>query len=170
MNPADKDTLLADEALIIRHAGEIPEIAFHSALHYLTSDPDGPGLTLEPAEIRGLEEEVIARYREILRRDLDPVNRGLRIYRGIRRCIWNWERLGKFLKRQGRPEPPGLREEMAGRLAAFLENEAREICPGRRASSLNCTAAELAAFCQLLGIAAGQLPAGWLDLCPPVAD
>ena len=164
MTTITKDALLAEEELIVRHAGEIPEIVFHSALHYLTRDQEGPALALDAADIRRLEEQVIARYREILLRDLDPANRDLRIYRGIRRCIFNWERLDKFLARQGRPDPPGLREEVAHRLGAFLHNEELERREGVRSAAINCTAAELEAFCRQLDVTQ-ELPLAWQEFC-----
>ncbi len=167
MTMRDKETLLAEELLIVRTAGEIPEIAFHSALHYLTADPDGPGLTLDAGDLRQLETQVIARYREIMLRDLDPANRDLRLYRGIRRCIYNWERLGKFCRRQGLARDEELQREIAGLLCAFLHNEAREVGAGLRPSSVNCTATELADFCRLLDIDTKHLPlpAAWQALC-----
>lgn len=165
MTMPDKETLLAEELLIVRNSGEIPEIAFHSALHYLTTDPEGPGLVLDASDIRQLETQVIARYREIMQRDLNPANRDLRLYRGIRRCIYNWERLGKFCGRQGLPCDEELQREIAGLLCAFLHQEAREVGAGLRTSSVNCTGAELADFCRLMDIDAGQLPAAWQDLC-----
>lgn len=170
MTIPDKETLLSEELLIVRTAGEIPEIAFHGALHYLTTDPDGPGLTLDPADIRRLEEEVVARYREIMLRDLDPANRELRLYRGIRRCLFNWERLGKFYGRQGLAGDDALRQEIAERLCAFLHNEALEVREGLRSSSVNCTAAELTLFCRLLALDTDRLPATWEHLCQQPED
>lgn len=170
MNLDDKKNLLAEELLIVRNSGEIPEIAFHSALHYLTADPEGPGVTLTAAEIRQLESQVIARYREILLRDLDPANRDLRLYRGIKRAIFNWERLGKFRGRQRLACDARLRQEIATALSAFLHNEALEVKEGVRPSSVNCTAAELENFCQQLGITPGQLPAAWRHLCLLAAE
>lgn len=167
MTMPDKETLLQEELLIVRNSGEIPEIAFHSALHYLTADPEGPGLTLNATDLWHLEEQVIARYREIMLRDLDPANRDLRIYRGVRRCIFNWERLGKFLARQQRPEPQGLRAEIADQLCAFLHVEAREVQEGRRSSVVNCTAEELEGFWRLLAVVPCHLPADWPRLCLP---
>jgi len=165
MTMLDKKSLLNEELLLVRDSGEIPEIAFHGALHYLTADPEGPRITLAAAEIRRLEEQVIARYREILLRDLDPANRDLRLYRGIRRCIYNWERLGKFRARQGLPCDKALRQEIATALSAFLHNEAVEVREGVRASSVNCTAPELAAMCEALAVVPAALPAGWEKLC-----
>ncbi|MEW6594545.1 MAG: hypothetical protein AB1413_06720 [Thermodesulfobacteriota bacterium] len=161
----DKETLLDEELLLVRNSGEIPEIAFHSALHYLAADPDGPGLTLSAADIRLLEKQVVARYREILLRDLDPANRDLRLYRGIKRCIFNWGRLGKFCGRQGLACDEALRREIGAALCAFLHNEALEVREGLRASSVNCTAQELTTLCEALAVEAHHLPAGWQKLC-----
>jgi len=161
----EKEDLLHDELIIVRNSGEIPEIAFHGSLHYLTRDPEGPGLTLTAADICLLEAQVEARYREIILRDLDPANRDLRIYRGIKRARWNWERLGKFRYRQSLPEDEGLKREAGSALLAFLDQETREVLAGQRASSVNCTAAELRDFCRQLGMETGQLPPGWERLC-----
>lgn len=161
----DKESLLSEELLIVRNSGEIPEIAFHSALYYLSADPEGPKLRLAGEDIRQLEAQVVARYREIMLRDLDPANRDLRLYRGLRRCIYNWERLGKFCNRQGLPCDEGLRREITAALCAFLHNEAHEVREGLRPSSVNCTAAELAQLCEALALDAAQLPAGWQALC-----
>ena len=34
--------ILDDELLIIRHSGEIPEVALQGSIFFLTSDPQGP--------------------------------------------------------------------------------------------------------------------------------
>jgi hypothetical protein len=94
--------------LIIRHSGEIPEIAYYNSCYHLGSDPEGPGLVPNPDELAELQEQVIARYREIMLRDLTPANRDLSIYRGVERVIWNWQRLEKFLRRHQLPPRPEL--------------------------------------------------------------
>ena len=86
---SDKEIYLGDEILILGDSGEIPEIAYHTTLHYLCDDPEGPGLTLEPEDFHRLREPVVARYRWIIMRDLDPANRDKRIYRGVARSIAN---------------------------------------------------------------------------------
>ncbi len=68
MESQEREALLAEEALIILHSGEIPEIAFHSSLYYLAEDPDGPKLTLAAEEIVPLQQAVSSRYREIILR------------------------------------------------------------------------------------------------------
>ena len=93
-------SFLDDECLMIRSSGEIPEVALHNALHYLTLDPEGPRLNLQPEEIRRLHAAVIRRYRRIVLRDLDPRLRDKSVYRGIERSITNGEWLSRFAARE----------------------------------------------------------------------
>lgn len=146
----ERAELLAEEALIIRHSGEIPEIAFHGSLHYLGQDPQGPGLILTDEEISLLRREALARYREIILRDLDPENRDKSIYRGLKRCICNWQRLGKFCRRQSMAVSETLRLEVALALDLFLRREEEEVRAGLRASSINCGPEELRDFLRQL--------------------
>ncbi|XOF33144.1 MAG: hypothetical protein ACL93V_14170 [Candidatus Electrothrix sp. YB6] len=60
MNNQERTCLLEDELLILRHSGELPEIAYHSSLYYLTADKDGPGLVLTEDEQKMLQEAAIA--------------------------------------------------------------------------------------------------------------
>lgn len=162
----DTESLLAEEILIVRHSGEIPEIAFHGSLYYLCEDPDGPQLTLTEKERDILRRQVVARYREILLRDLNPENRDATIYRGLKRCIFNWERLGKFCKRQGMTVED-VRPEIAGALRSFLHRETNEVRAGLRHSCLNCTMEELAIFAGTIGVESEELPEGLEMLfCP----
>jgi len=85
---------------MVRHSGEIPEIALHSALYFLTEDPDGPRLQLSVQEVETLQDAAICRYQEIIRRDLCFANRALPMYRGVRRAIFNWRRFVAFCQRQ----------------------------------------------------------------------
>ena len=78
-----------DELLIVRHSGEIPEVALHGSLYFLSFDPDGPSLNLSPEEKLELKKMAVKRYLEIIHRDLDPENRAKGIYRGLARCIVN---------------------------------------------------------------------------------
>lgn len=162
----DRRALIADEELIVRNSGEIPEIAYHNSLYHLSEDPEGPGLAgLSREELAALQAGVMARYREIILRDLTPANRDLAIYRGVRRAIWNWQRLGKFCRRC-RLEPAGeLRREIAAALVSFLENEVRETMAGLRPPSLNCTPEELRWFLVALGVENPPAPGRWLALC-----
>ena len=161
----DKQSLLEEEVLIVRHAGEIPEIAFHSSIYYLTKDEEGPGLALDSEDLNLLRAQVVARYREIMLRDLDPENRDKSIYRGVKRCIFNWERLGKFLKRERLAREAALKEEIARTLCRFLEQECSEVREGTRRSCLNCTWPELVEFAASLGIEQKMLPADLPGYC-----
>ncbi|MFH7325184.1 hypothetical protein [Desulfurivibrio sp. C05AmB] len=165
METEARHELIADECLLIGHAGEIPEIAYYGSLYYLGEDPEGPALLLTPAELAALQAQVISRYREIMLRDLNPANRGLPVYRGIRRVIWNWERLGKFLRRHGLPPHPELEQEMKAALQAFLANELQEVRSGASRSCLNCTVAQLTDFLKIFQLGQGPEAQDWLALC-----
>jgi len=154
----ETDSWLEEELLIVRHSGEIPEIAFHSSLYYLCEDPDGPQLTLGQPELNLLRRQVVARYREILLRDLNPENRDARIFRGLKRCIFNWERLGKFCTRQAMEVEAALRREIAEALRCFLLQETEEVQAGLRQSCLNCTREELDGFAREIGVGPEELP------------
>jgi hypothetical protein len=95
-----RQELLENEWFVVRHSGEIPEIALHSAFHYLTEDLNGPRLQLSAEEIRSLQDAAATRYQEIILRDLCYENRDLTIYRGIQRAIFNWHRFVAFCERQ----------------------------------------------------------------------
>ena len=165
--PADFDlaALLEEEALIIRYGGEIPEIAFHSSLHYLCQDQEGPGLILTDADFEPLQQAVVARYCEIIHRDLEPDNRDKSIYRGLARCLANWGRLKTFIKRQQLVLPPDFRADTGRALVSFLGQERRDVTSGRRKPCVNCSVDELAGFVQVLGLDPAELPPGWRDLC-----
>ncbi|MFU8819880.1 MAG: hypothetical protein ACNA74_09185 [Desulfurivibrio sp.] len=164
----DRRAIIADEQLLVRYSGEIPEIAYHNSLYHLREDPEGPGLEkLTPAELAGLRDGVVARYREIILRDLNPLNRDLSVYRGVRRAIWNWQRLGKFYRRCRIEPDRDLRREVATALVDFLENEVRETTAGQRASSLNCSPDELREFLVALSVPGCPNLRRWLALCSP---
>jgi len=52
----DKKTYIEEEAFIVQHSGEIPEIAFQGSLYFLTEDPDGPVLKLDASDILPLKQ------------------------------------------------------------------------------------------------------------------
>lgn len=95
-----RQELLENEWFVVRHSGEIPEIALHSAFYYLTADLNGPRLQLSIEEIHSLQEAAATRYQEIILRDLCYENHKLTIYRGIQRAIFNWHRFIAFCERQ----------------------------------------------------------------------
>lgn len=165
MAPPDSDNPhLHDELLIVRHSGEIPEVALHGSIFFLTRDPDGPGLEITPDQLLLLQKMVVARYQEIIHRDLDPNNRDKGLYRGLARCIVNWQRLQKFCHRAGFATD-SARNEFAAALVALLKRELRDVATQTRIPSINCSRSELDGFIRELRIKPEDLPAGWHDLC-----
>ncbi|MFZ5799359.1 MAG: hypothetical protein ACOY3O_13200 [Thermodesulfobacteriota bacterium] len=162
---SDRKALLEEELILVRNSGEIPEIALHASLYFLSEDEDGPHLTLRDDERRLLYQAALARAKEIVLRDLDPRNRDLRIYRGVARSLVNWRRLQAFCGRIN-GQCPGFRETVARALLAFLDNELLEVRAGRRTSSVNCGVGDLEAFCFEIALETTSLPAGWTSLCP----
>jgi len=164
MNSQERALLLEEETLFIRHSGEIPEVALHGSLCYLTEEADGPGLVLDDEELAVLREAVRDRYLEIILRDLEPANRDLRLYRGLARAAVNWRRLCEFCRRGNLTLNAPL-ERIAQALHEFLAGELDDVTSGRRRSCLNCCAEELAGFALALGLEPDALPAGWRELC-----
>ena len=164
MTEQTRAQILEDELLIVRHSGEIPEIALHATLHYLQEDAEGPHLTLTEEELRALQDAALKRCREIVLRDLDPENRDRTIYRGIKRTIYNWQRMQDFchrIKRRQDVFKPVVREA----LVAFLRREADDVASGGRTSCINCTADELVEFAHRLDCDTDRFPPGWQKLC-----
>jgi len=139
-----------DEWYAVRHSGEIPEIALHSALHYLTEAEDGPRLTLSGKETRYLQRAAALRFREIVRRDMLRENLDQPIARGLRRSVINFERYENFLARFGLADRR-FRHEAAITLVIFLVREwsARRRQGGR---DLAISSGELLAFAGRLAI------------------
>lgn len=165
MKDQGKETHIAEEAFIVEHSGEIPEVALYSSLYYLTEDPEGPSLTLADNDILPLKNAVVERYRAIILRDLEPENRDKRIYRGLARCAANWQRLLKFCAREN-IDVETYRVETAEALHGFLQQEIADAESGERASSINCSSEEVEAMADSLGLALDELPEGWRALCP----
>ncbi len=160
--PAERAALVEDEALVVRHSGEIPEVALHGSLHYLQEEADGPHLHLTNEERRQLERAAAERYEEIILRDLSPANRDLSLFRGLRRAAENWRRYARFCAKSGL-DPHATRERAARALSRYLLQELEEVAQARRTPSLNCppqTVLDLAAALHLT-----SLPAGWEGLC-----
>ncbi|MDJ0810499.1 MAG: hypothetical protein QNJ48_08300 [Desulfobacterales bacterium] len=155
-----RHTILEDELIMIRSSGEIPEVALHNAVHYLTRDAEGPGLTLRPGEIRRLQEAVLQRYQRIILRDLNARLRDKPVYRGIERSIINWGRLCRFAARE-KFALQALKTEIATALGAFLEQEVVDVAAGRRATCVNCNLERLQTFSAAVGYDLRRLPVGW---------
>ena len=165
MNRQDKDTYIAEEAFMVLHSGEIPEVTFHSSLYYLTEDPEGPGLELDGDDVCSLRQSVVERYRAIILRDLDPENRDKSLYRGLARCTANWLRLEKFCSREDM-NFLAIRIETAKALREFLKQEVADVKGEKRPSCINCSHKEIEALVESLGISSQELPEGWQELCP----
>jgi hypothetical protein len=164
MTDDERTAILEDEVLILRDSGEIPEIAYHSVLHYLTQDTDGPLLSLTRQELEALQDAALSRYQEIVLRDINPDNRDLSSYRGIRRTLYNWQRMQDFCERIGR-DCSHMTDSVRSSFLAFLEQEVVDVSTGRRETAINCPAAMLAEFAITLGISLAILPEGWRNLC-----
>ena len=165
MKDQDKKTYIEEEAFIVRHSGEIPEVAYHGSLYYLTEDPTGPGIELAPQDTKPLSQAVVERYREIVLRDLEPANRDKGLYRGLARCAANWQRLEKFCARE-KMDFLVIQNEAATALKEFLNNEIDDVVNGNRSSCINCSAKEIETLIDSLGLSVDDLPEGWQELCP----
>lgn len=166
LSAEERSALLEDEQLIIRNSGEIPEVAMHSSLYYLSCDPEGPGLKLSTDEVQGLALMVVERYRVIILRDLTPENRRERIYRGLARSAVNWQRLAKFCASRSLSLEK-IRQEIAPSLIRFLEQELDEVTKQCLSSScINCSKKILITMAKSLGLDPEALPQGWEGLCP----
>jgi len=152
---SDRQVLLDNEWHAVRDSGEIPEVAYHSSLYYLTRDENGPRLQLSDDEIDRLLDAAKCRYRDIILRDMKPENRGKPAYRGLKRSIENWRRFTVFHERY-KVELIALQREAATALQAFLTSE---IADGVFPSAwLNCSFQELLAFARDLGLLRHNLP------------
>ncbi len=164
MDAKERELLIEEEALIVRHSGEIPEIALHSSLYYITEDKEGPGLSLVDEERKVLYEAVLTRHKEIILRDLDPENRDKTLYRGVARTIANRQRFLNLCQRLGY-DCLSFDSQIADALVLFLQQETEDVATGRRSSSINCDLDELRTFVAELGLDPSLLPSGWESLC-----
>ncbi len=161
---AERINIIDDELLIVRHSGEIPEITLNASLYHLSGEPEGPGLIITEKELRDFQDAALIRSREIILRDLDPDNRDLGLYRGLKRTIANYRRHHDFLARLGRRDME-IREITAQKLLQFLKQEVEDVESGKRGSSINCTPVEMIDFINVLKVDRNLLPKGWAELC-----
>ncbi|HKJ65565.1 MAG TPA: hypothetical protein VJ969_09190 [Desulfopila sp.] len=159
-----REDLLEDEWYHVRHSGEIPEIALHSSIHYLTEDGDGPGIELTPADLSRLHHAASRRYREIIFRDITPANRDETSYRGVLRTISNWRRYKRFCQRQALSIDT-VKSELAVWLLSFLQREIDDVKGGVRSSSINCTFEDIASLAVELDISLGPMEESLRPLC-----
>ncbi|WPD23088.1 MAG: hypothetical protein SD837_00710 [Candidatus Electrothrix scaldis] len=162
----ERRSIIEDELFLLRDSGELPEIAYHSSIYYLTEDQDGPGLVLTESEKSLLQEAALERCREIVLRDLMPDNRDLGIYRGPQRSIYNWRRYCSFCRRSGRRIDDCFRAEVAQAFINFIQQELRDFAEGEGSSSVNCGQEDLIFFAEQIGICPDTLENGWQALCP----
>jgi len=156
---------LDNEWFVVRHSGEIPEIALYAARHYLTEAEDGPRLDLSRNQWERLLDAAGVRYREIVLRDLQLNNRDTSVYRGLARSIVNYRRFESFCRRHGLDMEDFCRE-VAAALLIFLVAEAAEVARGGRKSCINCTFTELNDFACRIGLVSDSLPPSIRCLCP----
>jgi len=160
----ERRELLADEWLIVRNSGEIPEITLHSALYYLQEDEDGPGLELTREELHALKEAALERYHEIIIRDISVENYHKSIYRGVRRTIYNWQRCQTFGERQSVP-CEHFREIAARALLLFLQHGSDAAGKSLPENFINCSCNELRKLVEELQIDSEQLPDNIAQFC-----
>ena len=129
-NEKDKQYYLDEELLLVQNSGEIPEVAYHGSLHFLTADPDGPLFCLSEQELLPLKKAVYERYRRILLRDVNPNFRNKRIFRGLLRCIANWQRFCNFCNRE-HFDHRETRQEIQKALQLYLCREMEDVGKGR---------------------------------------
>jgi len=152
MTEQERRSIVEDELFLLRDSGELPEIAYHSSLYYLTEDQDGPGLFLSESEQRLLQEAALERCQQIILRDLLLDNRDLGIYRGPRRSIFNWQRYCTFCQRIDQRQDDAFKERVAQALVRFIRQETADVEDGFRESSVNCTTEDLLAFAEEVGV------------------
>lgn len=118
---------LEDEALLIEHAGEMPEVALAESLSVLGEVPLGDLHCLRAACARG--------YLLNIKRDLEPANISLPAFRGLERARANLTRLQNFLAGLNAYLPKGNLAELAGALSGFLKAEREALDQGRNYSA-----------------------------------
>jgi len=160
----ERKTLLADEWLIVRNSGEIPEITFHSTLHYLQEASDGPELVLIEEELRALKDAAIQRYHEIILRDLDINNFHQSVYRGVKRALYNQKRCEAFMERQAILEKD-FQKIAAQTLVLFLKQGAAVAGKTLPDVFINCSMAELIELAGEFEVTVEAFPVGIERFC-----
>jgi hypothetical protein len=160
----NKMDLIEEEAFMISKAGELPEVAYHASIHYLTEDIEGPGIHLEPHDLTPLKKSVVNCYKRIILRDLDPDNRNKRIYRGLKRAAINWSRLSEFAIKE-KIDLNKIKSELSKAFMIFLKRESDDVLSGGRKPSINCSFETLSGFASQLGFYKNQLPSHIRKIC-----
>lgn len=136
------DQLFENEWYIVRHSGETPEIAYNSAIYFLTRAKEGPRAELTDQQYNTLKEAAVIRYGEIVLRDLNHSNHNKPIYRGLERSRVNFSRFCAFCDRQ-QVDSAVLRRQAAEALLLFLETELQQLQIDRPVSIINCSFKDL---------------------------
>ena len=152
--------VLENEWYMVRHSGEIPEIALHASLYFLTRAKEGPYLVLTENQLAILQQAAADRFREIILRDIDCSNIGSSIYRGIARSFANFKRFLAFCERQ-QLDPGEIRSEVARALSGFISHEIDRVSLALRGTVFNCSIEELFEFADILDI---SIPADFEQL------
>ena len=155
-----------NEWFVVRHSGELPEVALHSSLYYLTEAEDGPKLTLAEHHLRELQAAAMERYRDIILRDLLPENRNTSMYRGVKRAIINYQRYQRFCLRQALEVSHGFIDEVAEAFSSLLAVEVADAKASAYETALNCSLNELQSFAMEIGLAVNELPKELAGICP----
>lgn len=147
----DISELIDNEWYIVRYSGEIPEIAYNSAIYFLTRADDGPSVCLTEENLNLLKQAAVDRYEEIILRDLLHENVGTSAYRGVARSICNYHRFTQFCQRQDLSVET-LRIMAGQAYLEFLHIESERLADRNYRSVINCSFPELSRFAQVLKI------------------
>ena len=161
----DTSELIENEWYVVRYSGETPEIAYNSAIYYLTRATDGPQVTLTPTHIGRLKKAAVDRYEEIILRDLFHENVGKSIYRGVVRSICNYGRFIQFCRRQDL-SPEKIKVNAADVFSKFLQVEFEQLSSKDYKTVINCSYEDLRGYA--LTLETSFLPgySGFEPICP----
>lgn len=146
---SDPNLLYENEWYIVRHSGETPEIAYNSAIYFLTRSESGPQIKLSESQLQELKKAAVERFEEIVLRDLTYDNWEKPIYRGVKRSIVNFNRFCTFCERQNL-DPAPVAEKAAIALEAFLEMCCEVQDSGEEMRTINCSFAEICEYAEQL--------------------
>ena len=158
-----RQDLIADEAFMLADGGEMPEVAFHSAVYYLTKDEEGPRLELEEEDVAILKEAVVRRYQAIVLRDLCPKNKDKSIYRGLERSADNWQRLQLYAKQEN-IDLSEVQTQAAEALVNFLKHEYDVVVCKGGVCCVNCSPEKLLSYAKSLGVTLEREVEEWRKL------
>jgi len=158
------EEIIENEWYLVRYSGETPEIAFNSAIYYLTRSKQGPGVSLGDDQFDQLRKAAVDRYAEIVVRDLQHDNHNTSVYRGLSRSIVNYNRFCAFCRRH-QMDWPDVRYKAAQALLAFIEREIEEIKDSGRKSIIDCTYSEVKKYATELGVGLSGILDGIKEFC-----